>query len=268
MTTHFLKTTGGTIAFDNVGSGQLILCVPGMGDLRQEYRFLSPFLVQSGYRVVTMDVRGHGESSTGWTDYGIAAIGRDVLALIRHLNAGQVILAGASMAAGAAIWAAVEAPETVTGLLLLGPAASDTPLPAYMNALIRVLFLPPWGVRAWGLYYTSLFPKHKPADFNHYRQQLLANLRQPGRMDALRGMLFASHRPSAERASQVRVPNLIVMGTKDPDFKDPAAEAHWLAGQTQGKVMLVDGAGHYPHVETIDQTAEPILQFLKTIEAR
>ena len=56
------------------------------------------------------------------------------------------------------------------------------------------------------------------------------------------------------------------MGTKDPDFKDPVAEANWLAEQTHGKVMIVDGAGHYPHVEMIDKTAQPIVDFLKSSE--
>jgi pimeloyl-ACP methyl ester carboxylesterase len=54
-------------------------------DWRQEYRFLVPQLVDAGYRVVTMDVRGHGESSVSWPDYSVAGIGADALALIRLL---------------------------------------------------------------------------------------------------------------------------------------------------------------------------------------
>lgn len=266
MTTQFLKTNEGTIAYDDMGTGPLVICVPGMGDLRQEYRFIAPEIIKAGYRLVTMDVRGHGESSTGWADYGIAAIGRDILALIDHLNAGSAILIGASMAAGSAIWASVEQPDIVAALVLCGPAVSDTSMPAYMMALVRVMFMPLWGVFSWGIYYTSLFPTRKPADFTTYRQKLLANLREPGRFNALRGMVFASHGPSAERANKVKVPTFIVMGTKDPDFKDPVAEANWLAEQTHGKVMIVDGAGHYPHVEMIDQTAQPILDFLQSVK--
>lgn len=265
MTTQFLKTSDGTIAYDDVGSGQLIIGVPGMGDLRQEFRFLSPHMVAAGYRVVTMDVRGHGESSAGQDDYSMVAISRDILALIDHLNAGPVILAGASISAGSAVWVAAEQPEKVRALLLLGPAVSDTPMPAYMTALLHVLFMPLWGVPFWGMYYNTLFPTQKPADFTSYREKLLANLRQPGQLDALRGLIFASHKPSADRASKVKAPTFIVMGTKDPDFKDPTAEANWLAAQTHGKVMMVDGAGHYPHVEMIDKVAQPIVDFLKSI---
>ena len=99
MSTQYLEHDGGRIAFDDTGAGPLVVCVPGMGDLRAEYRFLTPQLVSAGYRVATMDVRGHGEASVGWADVSVAAIGSDILALIRHLDAGPATIVGTSMAA-------------------------------------------------------------------------------------------------------------------------------------------------------------------------
>ena len=81
---------------------------PGFGDMKEEYRFLAPKLVAAGYRVVAMDLRGHGESSTGWHDHTCAAMGSDMLALIEHLDAGPAMIIGTSMSAGSAAWAAAE----------------------------------------------------------------------------------------------------------------------------------------------------------------
>jgi len=268
MATQYLKTNEGTIAYDDMGSGPLVICVPSMGDLRQEYRFLAPKMVSAGYRVVTMDVRGHGESSTGWSDYSVVGVGRDILALINHIKAGSAIVLGESMAAGAAVWAAVEQPNLISGLVLMGPFVRNEPAPAYMSIIMRLMFARPWGAASWGMYFSTLFPTNKPADFASYRQQLLANLRQPGRLEALQSMLSAPKEASEKRANQVKVPTFIVMGTKDPDFKDPVAEAKWLAEQTGGKVIMVEGAGHYPHVEMIDQTAQPIINFLESIKVK
>ena len=67
-------------------SGPLVVCAPGMGDLRGEYRFLAPQLAAAGYRVVVFDVRGHGESSVYWNDYSVAGIGADMLAIARALG--------------------------------------------------------------------------------------------------------------------------------------------------------------------------------------
>ena len=64
----------------------LVICLPSLGDLRAEYRLLRPHLLEAGYRVVTMDLRGHGESSTNWHDMSVAGLGSDVVALLQQLG--------------------------------------------------------------------------------------------------------------------------------------------------------------------------------------
>ncbi|WP_431777865.1 alpha/beta fold hydrolase [Ottowia caeni] len=126
LASHFLTVGEGQIAYDDTGgSGPLVLAIPGMGDLRSEYRALRPWLQQAGYRVVTMDVRGHGETSALWSDYSAHAVGRDALALIEDLEAGPVVILGNSFAAGSALWAAHDAPARVRGVALLGPIVRD-----------------------------------------------------------------------------------------------------------------------------------------------
>ena len=73
MTTQFLDLSdNGTIAFDDTGGdGPLVVMLPGAGDVRAEYRFVAPALAASDARVVTMDLRGHGESSADWPSYGM-----------------------------------------------------------------------------------------------------------------------------------------------------------------------------------------------------
>jgi|tagenome__1003787_1003787.scaffolds.fasta_scaffold20881626_2 hypothetical protein len=66
----------------------------------------------------------------------------------------------------------------------------------------------------------------------------------------------------------VHVPTLVVMGTKDPDFPDPAAEAGFIADATGGQVLLVQGAGHYPHAELPDDVVPGVLALLGRTAAR
>src|SRR5512140_2172703 len=79
--TRFLDRPGGRIAYDLAGAGPLIVCTPGMGDLRSSYRFLAPALVAAGYRVATMDLRGHGDSDPTFAECDDVAAGTDVVAL-------------------------------------------------------------------------------------------------------------------------------------------------------------------------------------------
>jgi pimeloyl-ACP methyl ester carboxylesterase len=264
MTTQFLQTSAGKLAYEESGSGPLIICVPSMGDLRQEYRFLVPSLVAANYRAVSLDVRGHGESGTTWSDYSVAGIGRDILDLVKHLEAGPAVVIGTSMAAGAAIWAAVEEPAALRGMVMIGPIVHGDP-GFFLDMLVNVMFARPWGPAAWQRYYTGLYPTHKPDDFSAYTSGLRANLSEPGRQEALQAMLHASKKASEARVADVKTPALVLMGSKDPDFKDPAAEAAWLAQTLHAECHVLANAGHYPQAEFPAETAALILPFLKSL---
>src|SRR6516165_1945207 len=80
--TEFLDIDGGRIAYDVTGSGPLVVLSHGIGVRRQDYRFLAPMLAQAGYRVANADLRGHGESSTGWASITRTDVAGDLLALM------------------------------------------------------------------------------------------------------------------------------------------------------------------------------------------
>ncbi|GAP13919.1 predicted hydrolase [Longilinea arvoryzae] len=262
-----LSVTDGTLAYEDTGSGPLIVCIPGMGDLRSQFRFLTPLLVASGYRVVALDLRGHGESSTHWKDYSIASIGADLLALLQRLDAGPAVIIANSMAAGSAVLAAVEGPQWVRGLVLLDPAVRGEPNRAW-QLLLGVLFARPWGPAAWGRYYTSLYPGRKPADLENHLAAIRLNLQQPGRMEALQQLMIAPQTFAAANLGKAHVPALVIMGSRDPDFKQPEKEAGWVAQALDAQYQMVPGAGHYPHVEMPEITSPYILSFLSGLDRR
>jgi pimeloyl-ACP methyl ester carboxylesterase len=265
MTTKFFNHKNGQIAYDVIGEGQLVVCVPSLGDVRGEYRFLAPELVKAGYRVATMDVRGHGETSTNWDDFSVAGIGEDILALVRELKAGPAVVVGTSMGGGAAIWAAVEAPELIRGMILVDPFVdgdSNGPL----VFLLSIMFARPWGAFMWKKYYTSLYPTRKPADFDNYISALYENINQRGRLEAVMAMLSSSKRSSGERMPKVKQPALVIMGSKDPDFKNPIAEAKRVAEAVRGEYKIVENAGHYPHAEMPEVTVPLMIEFMNALK--
>jgi pimeloyl-ACP methyl ester carboxylesterase len=264
MTTKFLQQKDGQIAYDVTGQGPLVVCVPSLGDVRGEYRFLVPLLVEAGYRVATMDVRGHGETTTQWDDFSVAGVGEDILALIRALNAGPAVVVGTSMGGGAGIWSAVEAPELVSGIVMIDPFV-DGDGNRVLVTLLSIMFARPWGPSMWLKYYSSLYPTRKPADFEKYASTLYANLKQQGRLEATVEMLRASKRASGERMPNLMQPVLVLMGSRDPDFKDPEAEAKRVAEAVRGSYKIIEKAGHYPHAEMPEITGPAILAFLQSI---
>jgi pimeloyl-ACP methyl ester carboxylesterase len=264
--TRFLAVDGGRIAYDDTGGhGPAIIAIPGMGDLRSEYRLLRPVLQRAGYRVITMDVRGFGETSARWNDYSAHAVGRDALALLSHLNAGPAVFLGNSFAAGSALWAAHDAPERVSGLVLLGPIVRDQKQSAFARIALNIGFAGPWRVWLWTTFWDSLFPSSKPEDHAQVRAALSRNLHEPGRMAALKSMIDLPKADTAAIVAKTQVPSLVVMGTRDPDFRDAAAEAHWLADQLGAETLIIAGAGHYPHAEMPDLVMPRLLSFIDRV---
>jgi pimeloyl-ACP methyl ester carboxylesterase len=262
--TQFLKLPGGRIAYDDSGNtGPLVICVPGLGDMRRQYRFLAPRLVAAGFRVVTMDLPGHGESSVDWPAYSPAIVGADIVALIHHLGASSAFIVGNSMAGGSAVWAAAEIPDSIGGIVLIDPFTRVIPTSSFLLAFLKVAMMRPWGPSFWSMYYGSLYKTAPPADLDSYRAALTANLKQPGRIEATKALIFASQAPCEARIPKVHVPVLVVMGTRDSDFDNPAAEADWVATHLHGKKLMVEGAGHYPHVEYPDVVAGAVIDFIK-----
>ncbi len=265
MKTQYIKQQNGQIAYDVTGEGPLVVCVPSMGDLRREYRFLTPLLVKAGYRVATMDVRGHGESSIEWNDFSVAGVGADIIALIRELKSEPAIVVGTSMAAGAAVWAAADAPDLIRGMILIGPFVGGEG--TWVNNLIfSTLFARPWGPGMWVKYYSMLYPTDRPEDFVEYSAALRENLKERGRLESLVKMIVASKKASEERLPQVSQPALVLMGTKDPDFKTPENDAKWVAEQVRGTYKMIENAGHYPHAEMPNVTAPLMISFINSLK--
>lgn len=262
MNTQYLKLDNGTIAYDDQGQGSLVVCVPAGGDLRSEYRFLTPQLVTAGYRVVTMDLRGQGESSANWPDYIPSAVGSDILALIQYMNAGSALVIATSVATAAAIWAAVEMPDRVSGLVLI--IAAGRAMSPFKAQLLPQIFLGDlWGKALYNAYFPKMYPSARPADFETHRQKVKVMLSEPGRLRALRQLFSNSYKDWDDRVSQVTVPVLILNGSCDPDFKNPEHEAALLAERMHAaQVHVLEGAGHHPHVEMPEQTARYILDFI------
>jgi pimeloyl-ACP methyl ester carboxylesterase len=258
--TRYLDLPDGRLAYDDTGDGPLVVCVPAMADIRSEYRFLAPRLVAAGYRVVTIDLRGMGDSSVPWPEYGSQPTGRDLLALLRHLDAGPALIYGCSVGAASAVHVAADAPELVRGIVLAGPFVRDAPATLATRLGAAVLLIPGL-TRPLALSFWPKWEPNPPADLQKHLTDLRANLREPGRTKALRGYFRSSHRAAEARLAEVHTPVLVVMGTRDVDFPDPAAEARWIQQRVGGELMLIEGAGHHPHVEYPDDVAARVLIF-------
>ncbi|MBB3674701.1 alpha/beta fold hydrolase [Modestobacter versicolor] len=271
--TEYLTIDGGTLAYELTGTaGPLVVLAHGMGDSRAAYRFLTPSLVEAGYRVAAVDLRGHGESSVGWPAHTRTALAGDLIALVRHLG-GPAVLVGHSIAGGAVTIAAAQAPELVTAVVELAPFTrkqqvklGDFRVGTYRRGAIHLMGTAILGsTRQWAKYLDAAYPGAKPADWDSRLQQITAMLAEPGRMKALQAMGKTPPTDAGAQLPNVTRPVLVVQGGADPDWVSPRAEGEAIVADLPtglGRLVVIEGAGHYPHVEHPEQVLAAVLPFL------
>ncbi|MBP2703137.1 alpha/beta hydrolase [Microbispora sp. RL4-1S] len=271
--TEFLKIGDGRIAYDVTGQGPLVVLSHGLGDDRRGWRFLVPVLVEAGFRVATPDMRGHGESTTGWASYSRTDVAGDLLELIRHLG-GPAAIVGHSFSGGGATIAAATEPGLVRAIAEIGSFTRAQKID--LGALVRngryrkgvSLLLSTALFRSPGLlkrYLDHAYPGVRPGDYDTFTASLLADLRRPGRAAVITKMGMSAPTDAGARLGDVRCPALIINGTLDPDWPDAAAEAAGVVAalpEGLGRVVMIDGAGHYPHAQFPAEVAAALLPFL------
>ena len=266
IVTQYLDRGEGRIAYDIQGAGPLVICAPGMGDIRQTFRYLVPALVDAGYRVATFDLRGHGESDLTFTSFDDPAEASDIIAIAEHFGSPATVV-GNSMGSAAGVIAAAAHPELITGLVLVGPYVRDPKVSPFMLALMRLATAAPWAAPVWKAYLPSLYAGVKPADQTEFAAQANAAMRRKGYSAGFSKTARLSHRPAEVVLDQVKAPALVVMGELDPDFSTPTEEAAWIGEQLGADILMVPESGHYPQSQRPELVNPAVIAFLKRINA-
>ena len=265
MNISFIETDGGRLAVEVEGDGPLIVCSPGMGDIRDAFAPLAEHFVACGYRVARVDLRGHGDSTARFDRYGDEATARDLLTVIEALGGGPAVLAGASLSAAAAVIAAARSPDQVAGLILLGAFLRNS-ITSPMRWLLRAALARPWGPFVWRAQAAKLWPGLGEGAWDRAKvtTELLT---RPGRWRAFQTTVSGTdHRVVAPWIERVRAPVLIVMGDADPDWKEPLREAEWIASNFRdAEIVAVAGAGHAPMLERPQIVAGAVMPFLSKL---
>ena len=86
--------------YEDHGAGKPVVLIHGWPLSGRSWENQVPALVDAGYRVVTYDRRGFGNSSQPWDGYDYDTFAADLDALLRHLDLNEVVLVGFSMGGG------------------------------------------------------------------------------------------------------------------------------------------------------------------------
>lgn len=115
-----LKTQVNTIElnYEDHGSGNVLLLLHGLGSTKKDWDAQVPFFSKT-HRVITLDLRGHGESTKPKDKYGVELMTEDVKQLLDHLNIKKATVVGFSMGGAVAFEMAATYPNYVENLVIV-----------------------------------------------------------------------------------------------------------------------------------------------------
>lgn len=260
VTTQFLDLPDQRIAYVDSGPSEgrvLVLLHGGALDKRSWGPQLSAF---PGHRVLTVDARGHGESSDAEAPYRLAD---DVVALLDSLQIARAVPIGLSMGGGTAVDLALEHPERIEALVVAGTGSSE---PVFTDPWALQNFAD-WSAAEQGgdpevwidvLQRFTAGPRRSLEDVTPGVRQLIDTMARDTLAHHLRlgpdGVPLPPVPPTAvedtwARLPQIDVPVLAIAGELDGD--DHRRMGRRLADSVSGGARYVEiaGAAHYPNLE-------------------
>ena len=211
-----------------------------------------PPLLQTGFRVLRLDMRGHGGSDPVAGDYTMKALAGDVAAVLEALAIPRVHYIGLSIGGMIGQAFAIEhGAKLISAMwcdtLPASPKGAQAAWDERVNTVRRANSLAPLADATVERWLNDSFKAKNPARWTQIRDTVIGTT-PAGYLGCCAAILdfdFVPQLPS------VRVPLLVVCGSDDPGT--PASENRRLAGLVPGaRYEEIAGMKHFPNVEAPD----------------
>lgn len=117
------QSTKARIYYEVYGSGPCVVMIPGAFETHVCFYKNIPAFVQAGYTVIATNLRGHFQSPCKTGDLGFRYHPDDIEAVLDQEGINQAALVGWSMGGFGAARFAMQSPERVSALVLMGSTA-------------------------------------------------------------------------------------------------------------------------------------------------
>lgn len=223
------KHGGQKLAYEIYGEGSRnLVLLPGLLLPSRMHEPLAYDLVERGNRVITLDLLGHGNSDRPrdmWR-YSMPSFGRQVVALLDHLEIDQSVIGGTSLGANTTLEVASLAPTRVRGMVIEMPVLDNALLAcalAFTPLLVSLTFGEPITRPL------AAFLRRVPRAFGHYPNVFLDWVSQePGPSAALlQGLFFGRVAPHREERKTFEAPAIVLGHPREPIH--PFSDAKMLA---------------------------------------
>ena len=260
------------LQYEDYGTGKPVVLIHGWPLSGRSWENQVPALVEAGYRVVTYDRRGFGQSSQPWGGYDYDTFAADLHTLIEHLDLRELTLVGFSMGGGeVARYIGTYGTERVAKAVLAAAVppflykSDDNPDGVLDDAAIagflsgikddRIAFLDGFTVG-----FFSAGGELKVSEVQRvYARDIAAFASPKATLDCVNAFGATDFRPDLAKFS---IPTLIIHGDSDAivPFEASGKRAHEAVDGSE--LVVIEGGPHAINASHVQQFNAALLAFL------
>jgi non-heme chloroperoxidase len=248
-------------------SGLPVLCLHGYGDSLRSFERMTPHL-PARLRVLAVSHRGHGDSPRPERDedYTVGHFAEDAIAFLDAMKIDRAVIVGHSMGSFVAQRIAIDAPDRLIGLVLIGSFVTlngHAGIEEMWQDVVRHMEDPvdPDFIREFQTGTIAM-----PVDPDYVEVIVAESLKLPARIwrGAMAGMMGQDH---TQALGAMTLPTLIVWGDKDALFGHEE-EAALCAAIPHARFVTYEGVGHGVQWEVPERVAGDVGAFALGLAGR
>jgi pimeloyl-ACP methyl ester carboxylesterase len=266
------------VAAQGTANGHTVVLLHGNNFGGFYFKPIIDALTKEGFRVIVPDQIGYGKSSKPIAPYNFNSQARNTFLILQKETIEKAMVIGHSMGGMLAARLATQYPKAIERVVIYNPIGLtdgrfDRPMQFIDESYQQTLKSDYQSTRAGLARYVAHNPKAWNTEFETYTRiryswTLSADWPRLAMVQALIGqMLYAD--PVVYDWAHIQVPTLAFGGAEDM-LLGPAARfqerMQYLAKTIpngNGKVLLIPGLGHVPHLEAPEKVLPPLVAFLK-----
>jgi 3-oxoadipate enol-lactonase len=241
-----------------------LLLLHGLGSSTLDWEYQIPALAAE-YRVIVMDLRGHGRSDKPNERYSIGGFTKDVVALIEHLQLGPVHLIGLSMGGMIGFQLGVDRPELLKSLTIInsGPEVKVRSPRDGVELAKRWTLSRLFSLEAIAKVLSQkMFPKPEQTELRLKIQRRWPRNDKRAYLASLDAIIGWGVR---EYLARITCPTLVVSG--DRDYTPATLKAAYVKQMPNARLVVIEDSGHATPMDQPAAFNALLLSFLKEVES-
>lgn len=255
----FLRIGDVELYYEVEGQGEPLVLIHGLGSSTRDWEYQVPFFARD-YRVLAVDVRGHGRSDKPRGPYSMPMFARDVAGLLEGIEAAPAHVVGISMGGMIAFQLAVDRPELVRSLVVVNsmPDMVVRTLAQRLAVWQRMIIAPLLGMKKMAeVLGGRLFPKLEQGELRAEFVKRWEENDPRAYREALKAITGWS---VGDRLGGIGCPVLVVSG--DEDYTPVEAKAAYVNRLPRARLVVIADSRHGTPVDQPEAFNEAVAAFL------